>query len=41
MRTTVYRSLHDDLLRLLDRALIGAALLLGMLLIGVQLARAA
>ena len=40
MRTAVKHHPSDEKLRLLDRALFGAALLLTMLLIGVQLARA-
>jgi hypothetical protein len=41
MRATVRRQTHDDAHRSVDRVLMGAALLLVMLLVGVQLARAA
>lgn len=41
MRTTVQRNASSAGLSLLDRALIGSALFLAMLLVGVQLARAA
>ena len=40
MRTAVQHHPRDEGLRLLDRALFGTALLLTLLLIGVQLARA-
>ncbi|HET9325944.1 MAG TPA: hypothetical protein VFQ05_04160 [Candidatus Eisenbacteria bacterium] len=40
MRTAVQHHSTDQRLRLLGRALFGAALLLTMLLIGIQLARA-
>ena len=41
MRTTVQRSPGEEGLGLLDRTLVGSAVLLVMLLIGVQLTRAA
>jgi hypothetical protein len=40
MKVTVRRSSSDQAMRLLERALIAVGLLLTMLLIGVQLARA-
>lgn len=40
MKVTVRRSSSDQAMRLLERALVAVGLLLTMLLIGVQLARA-
>jgi len=41
MKANVRHSSRDEMLRILDRALIGVALLLVLLLLGVQLVRAA
>jgi hypothetical protein len=41
MKANVGYSARDEMLRILDRTLIGAALLLGLLLLGAQLVHAA
>jgi len=41
MKANVRHSSRDEMLRILDRTLIGAALLLVLLLLGVQLVHAA